>query len=136
MKDGALLPDTIKRVILQQSPPPYDAWCGNAWLQHEDFERCLIQAASSIAKHDNGRAGFRLVLLEKSDLESWCRGRVRGLLHAKFNDARDDWLDAIYGDGRGCWDDMKAMPSEREDVTHRREGLIIGPTISQVVVVR
>jgi hypothetical protein len=109
-KDGALLPDTMKRVILQQSPPPYGAWCGNAWLQHEDFEKCLLQAAFSVARHDNGKAGLRLVLLEKSDLESWCKGRVRGLYYTSFCDARADWLDGVCGDG--SWDNMKGLPYE------------------------
>jgi hypothetical protein len=110
-KDVALLPDTIKRVILQQSPPPGREWslrCGHALRRHKDFEKCLLQAAFSVAKHDNGKASFRLVLLEQSDLESWCKGRVWGLHYMSFDDARADWLDVVSGGG--CWDDTKGLP--------------------------
>lgn len=96
-------PATMRRIILQQSAPPYGAWCGNAYMSHEWFSRRLHRAVMDVAD-SGGRGPLQLVLLKMPEVKLWLEGEINGLGY-HFEDARKDWVDVISGSGNGCWGD-------------------------------
>jgi hypothetical protein len=106
-EQALLLPKTMKRVILQQCSPPYGSPCGNSYMQHRAFSQALSSVASAFV--GSRKAPFELKLLQMLDLHFWIKGKSNGLGYF-FEDARRDWADVIFGEGKGCWDDKYAMP--------------------------
>lgn len=91
---GSGLSATVKRVVLQQSPPPYGGGCGNSRMNHRDCTRELNRTAAAV---DNLKVSerFQFVLLPIPTLNLWAEGKITDGLGFHFEDARRDWKEAI-----------------------------------------
>lgn len=96
----------MKRLILQQNAPLYDAQCGGPLTYHELGRHLDRAVASTTEFRDSGK--FHVALLQMPTFELCVQGKISGLGY-EFEEARD-WVDVISGNGKGCWADNLIEP--------------------------
>lgn len=90
---ASVLPITLKRVVLQHTPPPYGARCGTSYIQHGCAADHLYSTRMAVNELKDA-TGFEVVELPEPTLELWAKGKIDGLAY-NFEDARKDWMMAI-----------------------------------------